>query len=413
MKCKIKILFFIICLIGCSPDKKNIQDIGANPDLYIIDIDKAEKVKEIFLSEICSNMKTIILETNDNVLIGKDGGVQVYKDYIFVLDVSDNAALYAFNREGTFIRKYGSRGNGPGEYLSIDDFTIDAENEIVYLMDDDASQILFYEIQTGKYINKIKLEERAYNCLEIQYNNGKLYTDISYWRTSDAGCMLQEIDLLTGKQKQCWLDPQKYNMGWNGGIERIGRMEESFFYGRHQETCKYIQYFADTIISIGKNQIQPYAVVKEKDWITSKDLSKITDDSRNNGGNVLQAIIDKGFSRNIHSFAEWNDFISFFYYTKDYDKYFVLYNKKTGKTNVVQFFINDLGYDKPWLINNSVCFDENGVYEIVGMFAIDMYLKRIKEEDDLLKKSLDKYEQLRNLPDDSNPVLFYYEFKKE
>jgi len=59
--------------------------------------------------------------------------------------------LYAFNKEGKFIRKYGNRGNGPGEYLSIKDFTIDTENEIVYLMDDDATQILLYNIYRQIY----------------------------------------------------------------------------------------------------------------------------------------------------------------------------------------------------------------------------------------------------------------------
>ena len=411
MRCQIGILFFILCLLGCNSEKKNIHEIGVNKELYIIDIDKAEKVKEFFLSEICSNMKTIILETNENVLIGQVGGVQVYKDYIFVLDGSKNVALYVFNMEGQFIRKYGSRGNGPGEYLSIEDFTIDTENEIIYLMDGDADQILLYDIHTGKYVNKIKLEIRTYNCTHIQYINEKLYTDINYWRISDAGCMLQEIDLSTGKQKQCWLDPQKYNMGWNGGIATKRRMEESFFYGRHQEFCKYIQYFSDTIISIGKNQIEPYAVVKEKKWITSKNLSKIIEESNNDIFKIDQALIDKECSYNIHSFAEWNDFISFFY-TRQYDKYFVLYNKKTGKTRIARQLINDLGYDKPFFVNNFTCFDENGIYEIVGIFAINYYLEIIKK-DKILKAGLDKYEQLINLPEDTNPIIFYYGLKKE
>jgi len=262
-------------------------------------------------------------------------------------------------------------------------------------------------IYTGKYINTIKLEERAINCLHIQYNNKKLYTDINYWHANENGCILQEIDLSTGKQKQCWLDPQ-YNKGWNGGIVTITRMEESSFYARYQEVCKYIPFFSDTIIAIGKNQIEPYAVLKERDWVTSKDLSKIIEN--NDGGLVLQAIADKGASYNISSYMEWNDFICF-YYMKFHKKYFVLYNKKTGKTRITQELINDIGYDKPWLINSFACSDENGLYEITNMFSINRYLERVKE-DGFLKKNLDKYEQLKNLPEDTNPVIFYYEFKK-
>jgi len=375
---------------------------------YIIDLDKAERVDHISLSELCSNMKTIILETNDSALIKQDGGMQVYKDNIFVLDKNDRGNLYAFNKEGKFIRKYGNRGNGPEEYLSIKDFTIDPENEIVYLSDDDASQILLYDINTGKYIRKIQLDEKPINRIHIQYHNGKLYTDIDYWHVNDNGCLLQEIDTLTGKQKQCWLDPQ-YNKGWNGGLGGMQRMDESFFYARNQENCKYIQFFTDTIISIGKNQIEPYAVIKSKDWITSKDLSKIIAETNNDGGRILQMIAEKGFLYNINSYIEWNDFICF-YYLKSHYKYFVLYNKKTGKTQITQDLINDIGYDKPRLINNFSYSDANGIYEMIGMFSINLYLERVRE-DGFLKKNLDKYEQLRNLPDDTNPVVFYYEFK--
>jgi len=80
------ILIFILCLMSCSCERKQMKKIGENQHLYVIDIDKAEEVEEILLSEICSQMKTIILETNDNILIGQEGGIQVYKDYIFVLD---------------------------------------------------------------------------------------------------------------------------------------------------------------------------------------------------------------------------------------------------------------------------------------------------------------------------------------
>ena len=411
MKCRIGILFFVFCLLSCSREKKNIQEIGVNQNLYLIDIDKAEKNEKILLSEICSQMKTIILETKEDVLIGEVGGVQVYKDYVFVLDKNRNVGLYAFKRDGTFIRKYGNRGIGPGDYLSIKDFTIDPENEIIYLMDDDATQILLYDINTGEYVNKIKLENNPFNCFHIQYNNEKLYTDIDYWDINQNGCLLQEVNQMAGNQTQCWLDIKKYNMGWNGGLGHLERMEESFFYARHQETCKYVNYFMDTIISIGKNQIEPYAVIKEKDWISSKVLSQIMEDSKNDVGRFHQAILDKGFSHNIHSVIDWNDYI-IFCYMKHHNKYFVLYNKRNGKTRITQLLINDIGYDKPKLVNRFACSDENGLYEIIGMFSIEQYLERVKE-DDFLKKSVDKYEQLRNLPEDTNPIIFYYEFKKE
>ena len=170
MKKIIGILLFVIFLQGCSQRKENIRDIGTNPDIHVINVDKAEKVEDMFLSEICSEMKTIILETTDDILLGRIDIVQVHKDLIFLLD-RINTGVHAFNKEGKFVRKYGGRGGGPGEYLTIWDFTIDHENEIIYLLDPEMDQIFKYEILTGKFLGKIIIEnsknneERKQNCV--------------------------------------------------------------------------------------------------------------------------------------------------------------------------------------------------------------------------------------------------------
>ena len=401
-------LFFILCLLSCNHVKKNVQEIGVNDHLYVIDMDKAEYEEKILLSEICSNMKTIILETNDDVLINDVGGVQVYKDYIFVLDDKKDANLFAFNKQGKFIRKYGSRGNGPGEYLSIKDFTIDPEKEIIFLADDYGDQILCYDMNTGKFISKISIDKGATNCLNIQYNNGKLYTDVNYYQPDENAVLLREIDMATGNIKNCWLEAKRYNMGWDGGVQIISKMEESFFYEKNQETCKYVNVFMDTIISIGKNGIAPYAVFKEKNWITTKGLTLIIEDTKDG---ILQAIRDRGFSFQISNYMEWNDYISF-NYLKGKDLYFVLFNKKNGKIRTSKLLLNDLGYKNVGIVSSFVCSDENGLYEMIGMFSIDGFVQSIQQYD-ILKESLDKYEELMNLPEDTNPILFYYEFKKE
>jgi hypothetical protein len=133
------------------------------------------------------------------------------------------------------------------------------------------------------------------------------------------------------------------------------------------------------------------------------------EDTKEDQGLVYREIERKGFSYHIHGYVEWNDYICLNYY-KDRDRYFVLHHIPAGKTRVTEFFINDLGSDMPWLVSPLVCADENGLYEIIDMFSIDRYIERMKE-DGFLKPSIDKYEELRNLPEDTNPIIFYYEFK--
>ncbi|GHT65350.1 hypothetical protein AGMMS50239_24910 [Bacteroidia bacterium] len=404
---KNKKIFFllIILLFSCNNNKKHTQEIDANKNLQIIDVSKAHQADKIFLSELCSRVKTIILETNENVLLGKINGMQVYKDWIFILD-KQNAGVYLFNKDGKFIRKYGQRGIGPGEYLTVSDFTIDTDNDAIYLMDSDANQIIKYKILTGEFENTIKLEDKNVQRFHIQYNNNKLYADINYIIETETGCMIQEIDLSTGKQNHCWLDPHKYNNGWNGPIQREN---ESFFYSRNQGTFKYIHFFMDTIISFSDNRIAPVYVLKDKDWITSKEVGKIKEERiTNQGATSFRQLFNKNVAFNINSYVEWGDFI-LFCYQKKHDSFFVLHNIQTGDTRITSLLIDDLVCKKPFLVNRFSCSDSNGLYNIMNANDLIRLIEQSGEED-FLNPDLDKITILKNLPADSNPVIFYYEF---
>ena len=406
---KLFVVFFVMVnLLNCSKNKVIIKEIGVNPDIHFIDVDKAEKVDDMFLSEICSEIKTIILETSDDILLGRVDIVQIYKDLLLILDRSNNVGLYAFNKEGKFIRKYGGRGGGPGEYISISDFTIDKKNEILYVLDSEADLILKYEIETGKYIDKIIIENNIIDISFIQYNNERLYCFGENYIESEIGCMVHEINMSTGKITQCWLDTRIYNKGWSGSIRRA---KESFFYARNQEAFKFVHFFMDTIISFEKDQVKPYVVFKDKDWISTNRISRIMEiKNKKEFEGLTRELIDNEISYNISKFVEWNDYFCFRYQKKMFS-YFVLHNINTGNTKIAKYILNDLGYNEPnWLVNDFICSDENGVYELIDDFSLERYLEWIKV-DGYVKKSLDKYEELRNLPEDTNPVIFYYNFK--
>ena len=61
------------------------------------------------------------------------------------------------------------------------------------MADDYGDQILCYDMNTGKYLSKISIDIGATNCLNIQYNNGKLYTDVNYYQPDANAVLLWEI----------------------------------------------------------------------------------------------------------------------------------------------------------------------------------------------------------------------------
>jgi hypothetical protein len=407
---KIKIdnytFLLLILLFSCNNKKHTQETVAVNENTQIIDVSKAQHADKIFISELCSRVKTIILENNENALLGKINGMQVYKDWIFILDRQQNAGVYLFSKEGKFIRKYGRRGIGPGEYLQISDFTIDTDNDAIYLMDCDANQILKYKILSGEYESSVKLESNNIQSFHIQYNNKELYTDINYISEVEAGCMIRKIDPSTGKQKKCWLDNNIYNNGWNGPIQREN---ESFFYSRIQGTFKYVHFFMNTIISFQDNRIVPVYVLKDNEWITKNEVQQLKEERlANQGVFSFQQLFDKNVGFNINSYVEWRDYI-LFCYQKNYNSFFVLHNIQTSDTRVSPLFIDDLACNKPFLINQFSCSDSSGLYSIMNVNDLNRHIEQSGKED-FLNPNLDKIDILKNLPEDSNPVIFYYEF---
>jgi hypothetical protein len=79
----------------------------------------------------------------------------VYDNKYFILDKIKMKKIFVFNTDGSFSHTIGSVGGGPGEYVSIDDFTIDKENERIVILTY-PSTIYVYNLD-GKYILKKRL----------------------------------------------------------------------------------------------------------------------------------------------------------------------------------------------------------------------------------------------------------------
>jgi hypothetical protein len=75
-------IFFSCILFSCT--MQMVQDRDA---LYAIDVDNLEKQDIFYVSSVFKSVKTIILEEREDVVIGDIRAVQVFDNYIFVLDI--------------------------------------------------------------------------------------------------------------------------------------------------------------------------------------------------------------------------------------------------------------------------------------------------------------------------------------
>ncbi|MBC8059627.1 MAG: 6-bladed beta-propeller, partial [Clostridiaceae bacterium] len=142
-------LALVAIFINCKNDKIN------NSKEKIIDFNNAISSNS-FLSDdsgIIKSVTFISLETNKECLISNISKCIEYNKNFFIL--SDDK-LQIFSSTGKFVRRFGNKGNGPGEYLSLMDFAIDKVNKTVYIYDYIKNQIHKFTID-GKYISSFSV----------------------------------------------------------------------------------------------------------------------------------------------------------------------------------------------------------------------------------------------------------------
>lgn len=88
-------------------------------------------------------------------MCGSISAVKIVDDKIYIID-KESKRLLVFDTSGKFITQIGRRGNGPGEYMSVNNFHIDKEKQIITLADAYQAKIFHYSLKDYQYINTQK-----------------------------------------------------------------------------------------------------------------------------------------------------------------------------------------------------------------------------------------------------------------
>jgi hypothetical protein len=388
-----------LCIACSSPTNTRVT---AN-SLYTINLDTIPEIQYTMLSSIFKKVKTIILETTSESVIGGISNLQIFKNYIFILDSHSPHKLFVFDTEGRFIRIVGDIGHGPGEYLQPNDFTIDPEKEEIYLLYAH-TRINKYNIE-GKFIEAVKLDKNFANY--IQFHNGKLYVN------SYDGYMLKEIEPETGKETNRFLKTDEYNKGWN---EPSFRSNGEGFISKLSKSPKFKHLFTDTFIALNNNQVEPYITLQSEHLVTYSDVERAKKS-------------EKEFMKQMNMLREENKIFSFrFYFETENHIFFAYIHEHKGrrgngvlldlqtKSAIKTLPFNDLVFIPNTNIHlplmHYAFYTPEGVYEWLDIQTVHgnfvNFFENVKNGD--LSPDLDKLEELKKLTEDSNPVIFYYSY---
>lgn len=140
------------------------------------------------------NVVPPVYELKEILSVGGGGESGEDENYVFVnprrLAVDGNGHIYvmdsrkfsvsAFDEKGVFLRRYGRRGEGPGEFLLMLDFAVDDQNRMLHILDLKHNKIscflpdgtLHSEIKIDKYAQRLFLPDR-----DIYYTVHRVYDE--------------------------------------------------------------------------------------------------------------------------------------------------------------------------------------------------------------------------------------------
>lgn len=399
INCMFIILAFVMC-ISCG--SYNTATMYADADT--ISIDGATRCDSLIFSDFFKAPKVVLLETKPECVVQNIRSLEIYKEDIYILDDRANK-LYVFDGNGKFKRTISSPGRGHGEYMKLADFSIDRTKEIIYLLDEATDEILKFSLNDYKFLSSIKAVQNGYLTYSMQEIGGKIYLNRSSVLEKEK-YELREIDERNGKQVGKFLKSDDYNHGWNFPLS----LEHSNFYSKNSQSPKYIGLFSNLIMNVTADGVSAAYIVDSRKFVNKEEVLKMQGIAE---GKLEKIDFSDIYSqKRIHQISRFIESPSkvFFQYLEGDERNYLVYDKASGKTKTSSLFMNDYVSDKNMIPMDFCYSDERGVVALLKPCFMPHFIKYIINGGKM-RTHLDNYSRLIKLNKDSNPVLFFHEYK--
>ena len=399
INCMFIILVFVMC-ISCG--SYNTATMYADADT--ISIDGATRCDSLIFSDFFKAPKVVLLETKPECVVQNIRSLEIYKEDIYILDDRANK-LYVFDGNGKFKRTISSPGRGHGEYMKLADFSIDRTKEIIYLLDEATDEILKFSLDDYKFLSSIKAVQNGYLTYSMQEIGGKIYLNRSSVLEKEK-YELREIDERNGKQVGKFLKSDDYNHGWNFPLS----LEHSNFYSKNSQSPKYIGLFSNLIMNVTADGVSAAYIVDSRKFVDKEEVLKMQKIAEGK----LEKIDFSGIysQKRIHQISRFIESPSkvFFQYLEGDERNYLVYDKASGKTKTSSLFMDNYVSDKNMIPMDFCYSDERGVVALLKPCFMPHFIKYIINGGKM-RTHLDNYSRLIKLNKDSNPVLFFHEYK--
>lgn len=140
------LLIFTLFLYACTSAPQKMEHSTTTVE---IDINSSERLD---FEKNFDSVQYIPLETNKDVLISEITKMYLDNEHIIIFD-QKAMSIFLFGIDGKFIRKIGKKGEGPDEYLYINDIQFDKEQMLILAHERLRNCIYTYDL-SGNLVNK-------------------------------------------------------------------------------------------------------------------------------------------------------------------------------------------------------------------------------------------------------------------
>ena len=398
-----KILFCILLFVLFSCKNENHKvDRG---EIFIANLDST-CTSEFKYSDLYKKVTAIILD-NKEVMLTEISKMLVYKDKLYLLDRRAQG-VYAFCKDGSFVCKFGNLGAGPDEYVSCNDFGINADAGEIYIYDMAKHRIHKYDIFSASYKESIIIDK----SIDIDYimcNSGCLYAAQASNRNEEKESiyyLLYQIDVKSGKKIAQWFDAVYYNKGWNDEL-----IHGNIFYNIRENKDLFVLGLMDTIMCIKGDAVFPFLAIESERLVQKEDFLKDekvpTSNPRVRGKRMMSLLTRLSAQNKIYQISDVFECDSMLYFScMGRILYFVQYDEKKRIAFTYSRVANDVLFrmiPEYFQLPKFLCADSMGGYYYISNDNL-AELKYFIDEDNISEKLINR-ESIKELNEDSNPVL--------
>jgi hypothetical protein len=372
------LVFILTFLLGC------ISKPNTDKPLLELDITQNSEVK---FSEIFSNISYLPLKSHKKGVYDLIDKLIVTSDRIYMFDYYNNKSLYIFGLDGNFINQLSRSGNGPSEYIEVNDFNINEMKGLIEILET-RNAIIQYDL-SGNFVNRVKLPNKAY---KFQYLDGNRYLFYS-----------PEMGGVGNENCTFW----EYNAKNNGIVCSPSEMEKSIFFfaernifSSHKNELLFSKTFHNTIYQYEDYQMKPiYQLNFGERGYQNTDLDFI---KKGNTGAMLNLLNNEQKAFNTPGL-----FISSRWLITSYNEGgtgYVFFDKINKAVYNGTVLLNDIDYGLSEIRIMGV-FDD----KVVTLIPATVFLQEFKEMNDKQKMKFNKIAD--DVNESSPPILQFLQLK--